>query len=65
MGLEAGFAIKMRDASKVYLNLSLLSGTITKVNVESGGRKETVKLEKDEYESLVRLELTLGIVLGH
>lgn len=65
VGLEVGYGMRMSHGSKLYLNLSLLSGTITKVNVESGGRKETVKLEKEEYESLARLELTLGIVLGH
>lgn len=65
VGLEIGYGMKMNNASKLYLNLSLLSGTITKVNVENNGRKETVKLEKDEYESLSRLEVTLGLVFGH
>lgn len=65
VGLEVGYGMKVSDGSKLYLNLSLLSGTITKVNVENGGRKETVKLEKEEYESLARLELTLGVVFGH
>ncbi len=64
-GLEVGYGIRMSKGSKLYLNLSILSGTITKVNVEEGGRKETVKLEKGEYESLSRLELTLGLVFGH
>lgn len=65
VGLEVGYGMKMSDASKLYLNLSLLSGTITKVNVDNGGQKETVKLEKEEYESLARLEVTLGLVFGH
>ncbi len=65
VGLEAGFGIRLKDASKLYLNLSLLSGTITQVNIENGGQKEKVKLEKEEYESLSRLEVTLGLVFGH
>jgi hypothetical protein len=65
VGLEVGYGMRVSDGSKLYLNLSLLSGTITKVKVENGGRKETVKLEKEEYESLARLELTLGVVFGH
>jgi hypothetical protein len=64
VGLEVGYGMKVSDGSKLYLNLSLLSGTITKINVEDGGRKETVKLEKGEYESLARLELTVGVVFG-
>ncbi|MGG7661057.1 outer membrane beta-barrel protein [Dyadobacter sp. BHUBP1] len=65
VGLEIGYGMRMSDASKLYLNFSVLSGTISKVNVNSGGRKETVQLEKGEYESLARLELTLGLVFGH
>lgn len=64
-GLEVGYGMKMSNASKLYLNLSLLSGTITRVNVDNGGVKETIKLGKEEYESLSRLELTLGLVFGH
>lgn len=63
-GLEIGYGMKISNGSKLYLNLSMLSGTITKVNIENGGRKETVKLEKEEYESLSRLEVTLGLVFG-
>lgn len=65
VGLEVGYGMKMKNASKLYLNLSLLSGTITTVKVDNGGIKETVKLEKGEYESLSRLEATLGFVFGH
>ncbi|WP_342082900.1 hypothetical protein [Dyadobacter sp. OTU695] len=65
VGLEVGYGMKVSDGSKLYLNLSLLSGTIMKVKVDDGGRKETIKLEKEEYESLSRLELTLGVVFGH
>ncbi|MBO9617351.1 MAG: outer membrane beta-barrel protein [Dyadobacter sp.] len=65
VGLEAGYGMRMSDASKLYLNFSVMSGTVTKVNVNTGGRKETVQLGKGEYESLARLELTLGLAFGH
>lgn len=65
VGLEVGYAVKLAKATKAFLNLSLLTGTITKVNVETGGRKETVKLDKDEFEGLGRLEVTVGLLFGN
>jgi hypothetical protein len=64
LGLEVGYAVKLAKASKLLLNLSLLTSTITKINVESGGQKETVKLEKDEFEGLGRIEVTIGLLFG-
>jgi len=64
LGLEAGYAVKLAKATKAFLNLSLLTGTITKVNVETGGQKETVKLDKDEFEGLGRIEVTVGLLFG-
>jgi hypothetical protein len=63
-GVEIGYAFRLSPGTKAFLNLALISGTITKVNVETGGRKETVKLDKDEFEGLGRLELTLGLRFG-
>lgn len=65
VGLEVGYGMRMSDASKLHLNFSVLSGTISRVTVNSGGRRETVQLGKGEYESLARLELTLGLAFGH
>lgn len=64
LGLEAGYAINLSKGTKAFLSLSYINGTITKINVESGGQKETIKLEKEEYEGLGRLEVTLGLLFG-
>ncbi|KAA0990884.1 porin family protein [Dyadobacter aurulentus] len=63
-GLEAGYAFRVAKSAKAFLNLAWLSSTITKINVESGGRKETIKLRKDEFEGLGRLEVTAGLLFG-
>ena len=64
LGLEVGYAIKLANASKAFVNLSLLSGTITKINLETVGRKETIKLDKEQFEGLGRIEVTLGLLFG-
>ncbi|QRR00647.1 outer membrane beta-barrel protein [Dyadobacter sandarakinus] len=64
-GLEIGYAIRLAQSAKLFFNLALMSATISKINVESDGRKETIKLDKNEMEGLGRLELTVGMHFGH
>lgn len=65
VGLEIGYGMMMRDGYKFFVNLSMLTGTVTNVTVLNHGIKEKVNLEKGEYESLSRLELTVGLLFGH
>lgn len=64
LGLEAGYAVKLGKVTKAFLGISVLNSTITKINVETGGMRETIKLEKEEFEGLGRLEVTLGLIFG-
>lgn len=65
VGLELGYGMMMRDGYKFFINLSMLTGTVTNVTVLNSGIKQKVNLEKGEYESLSRLELTVGLLFGH
>lgn len=60
LGLELGYGFKMSAGSQMYFAASMLSGAITKVKNGTYVRK----LEKDEYEGLLRGEITVGITFG-
>jgi hypothetical protein len=60
-GLEAGFEHKIGEHSLLNLGLSFSGATITKIKVNNGIPQ---KLNKEEYESLSRLELTIGFKFG-
>ena len=55
-GLEMGFEHKISENSLFHLGLSFTGATITKVN--------GYKLSKEQYESLSRLEIVVGLKFG-
>lgn len=55
-GLETGFEHKISQSSLIHIGLSFIGATLTKVNGH--------KLSKEEYESLSRLELIVGLKFG-
>jgi hypothetical protein len=61
VGLEAGFQHKMNDQTSLNLNLSLYGASLNSIKINKGNKQ---KLNKDERESLSRMELTVGLTFG-
>ena len=63
-GLDAGFAHQLSAGSAIHFGLAYNMATLYKIKVGQGSIKQTVKLEKGQYEGLSRLELTIGMKFG-
>jgi len=63
LGLMFGFGMdfKINDNFGGTIGVSYLQGQITEVTVSANGKRETIKLDKKNYESLNRLDLNIGI----
>ena len=59
--MDFGYDFALSETWGFGLQLSLLSGTLTNIDVTGNGRTQTVKLDKDEYEGLGRLNLSVGL----
>ena len=46
------------------IRLSFISGTLSSITRETGSTKETIELEKDEYEGLGRMDISIGLRFG-
>lgn len=63
LGLQYGLGLDF-VISQTYgltIGINYLQGTISKITVSSGTQSETIKLEKDNRESLNRIDLSLGV----
>lgn len=60
-GLEAGYEHKIGNGALLHFGLMFTGASITKIRINGG---TPVKLSKEEYESLSRLELVLGFKFG-
>lgn len=56
-----GYDLSLSRHTALGFQLSLLGGTLNKLNVDNGKTTRTMKLEKESYESLSRVDLTVGL----
>jgi hypothetical protein len=63
LGLDGSLGLEYRITPGISAGaeLSIFTGTIRKIKITDGEMNETVDLEKDNYESLSRAEVSLGI----
>ncbi|MDZ7634733.1 MAG: hypothetical protein U5L72_10065 [Bacteroidales bacterium] len=63
LGMDGSLGMEYRITPLISAGteLSIFSATIRKVNITDGEMNETMELEKDNYENLSRVELSLGI----
>jgi len=60
-GLELGFDHKISPACALNLGVAVQVATLNKITVDDGFMKETIELEKENLESLTRIEFTIGL----
>jgi len=61
MVFDLGYDICLSDNYSLGFQISLLSGTLTKYELSEGMSITTIKLEEEEYESLGRIDFSIGI----
>ncbi len=64
MTYDIGYEFNLSKNTNLGIQLSLLAGNLFKYKVDDGTTVQTIKLEKDEYQSLSRIDLTIGLVFG-
>lgn len=64
MSLDLGYDIKVSENLSLGFQVSLITGTLFRYDWYDGLKTETIKLEKDEYESLNRIDLSVGLRFG-
>ena len=66
MGLsfDIGYDIALSENLSLGFHISSLTGTLFEYVWNDGGRTETIKLEKGEYESLNRIDFSVGLRFG-
>ncbi len=55
-----GYDFMISDNYAIGLQFSMLSGTLTQIEISDGTTTESKSLEADEYESLSRIDLSIG-----
>ncbi len=61
MGIEGGYDVELFDNFLIGFQASALIGAIKKLNVNDGHSVRTINLEKGSYESLFRVDFSIGI----
>ncbi len=63
--LDANYTYFLNEHFGVNANVALISGILRSITLRdaNGNKIETIKLEKDEYEGLGRVDISLGLVL--
>lgn len=61
LSLDIGYDWGISDKMAIGFQISLIRGALTKYEVSNGITTETVELEKGEYESLHRIDFSVGI----
>lgn len=61
LSLDIGYDIGLSDNLSLGFQVSLITGTLIEMQVDNGKHKETVKLEKGEYENLSRIDFSVGL----
>jgi hypothetical protein len=62
--LDIGYDRTLTKNFAIGLQLSLIAGILTKYTLKSGSYWETVKLSQNSYESLIRIDASIGIRFG-
>lgn len=63
-GIEIGYDYKYMPGAALYLGFSVLTGTLKSIRVPMWGQRYKIKLDKDEWENLSRLQLSIGLRFG-
>jgi hypothetical protein len=58
---DIGYDIGIYKNLIIGFQLSYMNGTLTQYKLSDGIHTDNIKLEKDNYESLARIDLTIGI----
>jgi hypothetical protein len=61
--IDVGFEHNFNKYFAFDFALTMRTGTLTEISIDDGIRKETYKLDKDQYDNLSRIELTFGLKL--
>ena len=63
MGLsfDVGYDIGLSENLSLGFQISFLTGTLFEYDWNDGRKTETIKLEKGEYESLNRIDFSVGL----
>jgi len=61
MVMDIGYDFTISENLSWGLQASWLVGTLTKMTVDDGTSVQTIEFEKDQYESLSRLDLSVGL----
>lgn len=59
--LDIGYDIGLSENLSLAFQISLIAGTLLEYEWDDGTTKQTIKLEKNEYESLNRIDLSIGL----
>lgn len=59
--MDVGYDIRIGKKTFLALMVSGTFGTLSKVKVDDGSGEETIELDKDDYESLGRLDFSVGL----
>ena len=63
-GMEVGYDRKLSKSTALHFGVAYLAGNLYKIKVNDGYQTQSIKLDKGEYESLSRLELSIGLKFG-
>jgi len=61
LSFDIGYDIGLSDNLSLGFQLSFLTGTLFEYDWKDGTTTETINLEKGEYESLNRIDFSLGL----
>lgn len=61
LSLDIGYDIGLSENLALGFQVSVLTGVLTKYDWSDGTTTQTIKLEKDEYENLNRIDLSIGL----
>lgn len=61
LSLDIGYDIGLSENLALGFQVSLLTGVLSKYDWNDGTTTQTIKLEKDEYENLNRIDLSIGL----
>jgi hypothetical protein len=60
-GIDGGYEVELGDHFLLAFQGSLVAGVLKKVNIYDGGGVRTMHLEKGSYESLYRVDFSIGL----
>jgi hypothetical protein len=64
LSLGVGYDVKLSEDLSLGFQFSILRGLMTKYDLTDGGYTEEIQLEQGSYESLNRIDFSVGLVFG-